>query len=44
LLHYYDKWYIKSLYNRENIETILNKIPCPTVDINNVEKICIQDT
>ncbi len=43
LLHYYDKWYLKSLYNRENIETILNKIPCSTVDINNVEKFCIQD-
>ena len=43
LLHYYDKWYSKSLYNRENIETILNKIPCPTVDINNVQKFCIQN-
>ena len=38
LLRYYDKWYLKSLNNRENIETILNKIPCPTVDIGNVEK------
>ena len=43
LLHYYDKWYLKSLYNRENIEVILNKIPCPTVDIGNVEKFCNQN-
>lgn len=43
LLTYYDKWYLKSLYNRENIKAILNKIPCPTVDINNVEKFCIDD-
>ncbi len=38
LLRYYDKWYLKSLYNRENIEIILNKIPCSTVDISNVER------
>ena len=43
LLHYYDKWYLKSLYDRENIEAILNKIPCPTVDIGNVEKFCTQN-
>jgi tRNA 2-selenouridine synthase len=38
LLHYYDKWYLKSLLSRENINAILNKIPCPNVDISNVEK------
>jgi tRNA 2-selenouridine synthase len=43
LLRYYDKWYLKSLYNRENIQAILNKIPCPTVDINNAQKFCIQN-
>jgi tRNA 2-selenouridine synthase len=44
LLRYYDKWYAKSLNNRENIEAILNKIPCATVDINNAKKFCIQNT
>ncbi len=43
LLRYYDKLYKKSLSNRENIDTILNKIPCATVDINNVQKFCIQN-
>ena len=43
LLRYYDKWYAKSLHNRENIETILNKISCETVDINNAQKFCIQN-
>lgn len=32
LLTYYDKWYGKALYNRENISTLLNKIPCTGVD------------
>ena len=32
LLTYYDKWYHKGLYNRENISTLLNKIPCTGVD------------
>jgi tRNA 2-selenouridine synthase len=40
LLRYYDKWYEKGLNNRENIGTLLNKIPCLSVDtINNVQKI-----
>jgi tRNA 2-selenouridine synthase len=43
LLLYYDKWYAKTLYNRENIETILNKIPCATVHIDNIQKFCIQN-
>ena len=42
LLRYYDKLYNNSLYNRENIEAILNKIPCVTVDINNAQKFCSQ--
>ena len=37
LLRYYDKLYKNSLYNRENIEAILNKVSCRTVDINNVQ-------
>ena len=32
LLTYYDKWYSKGLYNRENIDALLNKIPCTGVD------------
>lgn len=40
LLAYYDKWYHKSLYNRENIDAQLNKIPCTGVDTkNNTHKI-----
>ncbi len=42
LLHYYDKLYAKSLQNRENITTGLNKIVCETVDINNIQKLCEQ--
>lgn len=36
LLKYYDKLYGNSLLNRENVESILNKIPCPCVDLNNI--------
>jgi tRNA 2-selenouridine synthase len=43
LLRYYDKLYNNSLYNRENIEALLNKIPCATVDINNAQKFCSQN-
>jgi tRNA 2-selenouridine synthase len=32
LLCYYDKWYEKALNNRENLNTLLNKIPCKSVD------------
>ncbi|MEI7471569.1 MAG: tRNA 2-selenouridine(34) synthase MnmH [Chitinophagaceae bacterium] len=40
LLRYYDKWYEKGLQNRENITSLLNKIPCLSVDtITNVQKI-----
>ncbi|MEP6927386.1 MAG: tRNA 2-selenouridine(34) synthase MnmH [Ginsengibacter sp.] len=42
LLNYYDKLYNNSLYKRENIEAVLNKIPCATVDINNARKFCSQ--
>lgn len=43
LLIYYDKWYKNSLDKRKNIDTLLNKIPCATVDINNVQKFLIQN-
>jgi tRNA 2-selenouridine synthase len=40
LLTYYDKWYTKGLYNRENISFLLNKIPCSGVDTKtNIKKI-----
>jgi tRNA 2-selenouridine synthase len=39
LLRYYDKLYQKSLHNRESLELILSKIPCPTVDIDNIQKL-----
>lgn len=35
LLLYYDKWYIKGLNNRDNLPTLLNKISCTNVDIEN---------
>jgi tRNA 2-selenouridine synthase len=40
LLSYYDKWYQRGLYNRENISALLNKIPCTGVDTKiNTHKI-----
>jgi len=40
LLSYYDKWYHKGLYNRENISALLNKIPCTGVDTEtNTQKL-----
>jgi tRNA 2-selenouridine synthase len=40
LLRYYDKWYQKGLYNRENAASLLNKIPCSGVDtLINAQKI-----
>lgn len=40
LLSYYDKWYKKGLYNRENIASQLNKIACAGVDTGaNVQKL-----
>lgn len=40
LLSYYDKWYYKGLYNRENISSLLNKIPGTGVDTGtNIQKL-----
>ena len=40
LLTYYDKWYSKGLHNRENLSSLLNKIPCKNVDTKtNTKKI-----
>jgi tRNA 2-selenouridine synthase len=45
LLLYYDKQYKKGLYNRENLESLLNKIPCLSVDsITNTEKLLLCST
>jgi tRNA 2-selenouridine synthase len=40
LLKYYDKWYDKALANRENLSSLLNKIPCSGVDTKtNIQKL-----
>jgi tRNA 2-selenouridine synthase len=40
LLKYYDKYYQKGLYNRDNPEALINKIPCESVDLEwNTEKL-----
>ncbi|MEP6584966.1 MAG: tRNA 2-selenouridine(34) synthase MnmH [Ginsengibacter sp.] len=39
LLLYYDKLYTNALFKRDNIELVLNKIPCKTVDIRNVASL-----
>ena len=45
LLHYYDKHYGKALHNRENIDSLLNKIFSPSVDsIINAEKLVVCNT
>lgn len=45
LLAYYDKHYTKGLYSRENIQGILNKIPCSAVDsLINAEKLVVCST
>jgi len=41
LLKYYDKCYNKSLLNRKNLPALLNKIPCSTVSINNVDSLSL---
>ena len=40
LLHYYDKWYAKGLYNRENAEVLIKNIPANLVNTEqNIEII-----
>lgn len=41
LLKYYDKCYSKGLYNRQNFKDLLHKIPCSTVNINNVHQLSV---
>lgn len=35
LLKYYDKYYLKGLHNRDNLTTLLNKIPCDQIGPGN---------
>ncbi len=39
LLKYYDKCYSKGLYNRENVDSLLNKIPYGMVDAKGIAEI-----
>ena len=40
LLKYYDKWYLKALQNRDNLDGLLYKIACNTIDVAaNKEKL-----
>ena len=44
LLKYYDKFYIKGLHNRKNYESLLNIIPCMSVNTTvNVNKLTQQE-
>jgi len=42
LLRYYDKWYMKGLHNRENLESLLYKVSCEKVSTTNTEKLLKQ--
>jgi tRNA 2-selenouridine synthase len=44
LLSYYDKWYTKGLNNRENLPSLLNKIPCESVDAKVNANILLHET
>ena len=39
LLRYYDRCYNRSLLNRKNLDTLLNKISCSTVSVSNVNTL-----
>jgi len=43
LLKYYDKWYEKGLQNRQNLPALLNKIPCPGVDVKYITNTLLND-
>jgi len=45
LLTYYDKWYIKGLYNRGNVASLLRKVDCDRVNtIINAEHVLAKET
>lgn len=39
LLHYYDKFYLKALHNRDQLETLLHRIPCGSVTNENADAL-----
>ena len=39
LLKYYDKWYLKSLHNRDNVNSLLINIPCESVGPENIKAL-----
>jgi tRNA 2-selenouridine synthase len=39
LLKYYDKWYLKSLHNRNNLNSLLVSISCEDVGLNNTRAL-----
>ena len=41
LLRYYDKWYTKGLYNRDNISELINKIPCEKIEVDIITKLVL---
>ncbi|HVZ55097.1 MAG TPA: hypothetical protein VG870_00440, partial [Chitinophagaceae bacterium] len=42
LLTYYDKFYIKGLHNRENLEALLTRVPCDRVEAGNAVRVLHQ--
>ena len=44
LLKYYDKWYAKGLYNRENADKLIHKIPALKVDTDTNIKLIKQQS
>lgn len=42
LLTYYDKWYMKGMHNREQLEALLVRIPCKTVTVSNIDLLIQQ--
>ncbi len=43
LLTYYDKWYLKGLYNREEVKALLSTIPCNEVDAVSITNSLIHE-
>ncbi len=39
LLNYYDRWYLKGMNNREDLKTLLHKIPCEAVTESNYQQL-----
>jgi tRNA 2-selenouridine synthase len=44
LLKYYDKWYLKSLHNRNNLNSLLVSISCENVGLDNTRALWQQAT